>query len=83
MTSKQNTVKWVFLGKVVLGDKLTESMSMLILAMLMEFMALEFQKLSMSEEANFLNLMAESNWKNFWPRKSNHEHVIVSDREDP
>ena len=38
MTSKQNTVKWVFLGKVVLGDKLTESMSMLILAMLMEFM---------------------------------------------
>ena len=76
MTSKQNTVKWVFLGKVVLGDKLTESMSMLILAMLMEFMALEFQKLSMSEEANFLNLMAESNWKNFWPRQSNHEHVI-------
>ena len=76
MTSKQNTVKWVFLGKVVLGDKLTESMSMLILAMLMEFMALEFQKLSMSEEANFLNLMAESNWKNFWSRQSNHEHVI-------
>ena len=76
MTSKQNTVKWVFLGKVVLGDKLTESMSMLILAMLMEFMALEFQKLSMSEEANSLNLMAESNGKNCWPRQSNHEHVI-------
>ena len=61
MTSKQNTVKWVFLGKVVLGDKLTESMSMLILAMLMEFMALEFQKLSMSEEANFFLDILENN----------------------
>ena len=72
MTSKQNTVKWVFLGKVVLGDKLTESMSMLILAMLMEFMALEFQKLSISEEANFfLDILENNNYGTLQKRTFN------------